>query len=80
MYHVNDCLVVLGRTDPRRPPLTSSAATVTSGVAQFDSTKYPKRTLPMIAPSLEAASVIAIPVALLKIDFWIRTVLLLTPK
>ena len=58
------CLVVLGRRAPRSPPLTKRAATVTKGIAQLDSTKYPNKTLPMMAPKREAASVIAIPVAL----------------
>ena len=63
-FQLSACLVVLGRSAPRSPPLTKRAATVTKGIAQLDSTKYPNKTLPMMAPKREAASVIAIPVAL----------------
>ena len=67
--HTKACRDVFGRNRPSRPPLMSNAATAISGTAQLASTRYPNMTLPIIAPSLVAIKVTAIPVDLKRVDY-----------
>jgi len=55
---------VLGSRTLNKPPETSNTATIKIGTAHDNSMKYPKTTLPKIAPSLATAKVTAMAVDL----------------
>lgn len=50
-------MVVLGRRSPTRPPLMRRPATDKMGMAQLESTRYPKAKLPKMAPIRAATKV-----------------------